>query len=61
MGAKFAQAAQDVGFVSIRNHGVKRELINEIEQGIGLGSELRIILARPKAPFKTQLNIYNRF
>jgi len=32
VGAKFAQAAQDVGFVSIRNHGVKRELIDEIEQ-----------------------------
>ena len=33
IGAQFAQAAQDVGFVSIRNHGVDRELIDMMEQG----------------------------
>ena len=33
IGAQFAKAAQDVGFVSIRNHGVDRELIDMMEQG----------------------------
>ena len=33
IGSKFAQATQDVGFVSIRNHGVDRELIDMMEQG----------------------------
>lgn len=33
VGAKFAQAAQDVGFVSIRNHGIDKALIRSVEEG----------------------------
>jgi len=33
IGAEFAQAAQDVGFVSIRNHGIDKALIRSVEEG----------------------------